>query len=130
MAFLGDEAVPLLPQFTPQNLANTAWGFSQLGARHAGMFAGIAAEAKARGLEGFNTQNLSDVAWAFSAAGHEVRRAAREGGARGGALGGALACPNSISVHCDAHSPNKPPAPPPPGPRPLFPHRRTPSCLI
>lgn len=72
MAFLGDQALPRLASFSPQNLANSAWGFAQLGASHPGLMAGVAGEARRRGLEGFNSQNISDLAFALSAAGHKV----------------------------------------------------------
>jgi hypothetical protein len=72
LAVLGDQAAAKAGSFLPQNLTNTVWGFSQLGAAHPRLFDAVAAEAKRRRLEGFNTQNLSDLAWAMSVAGQKV----------------------------------------------------------
>ena len=57
--------------FSPQNLANTAWAFATLGLSDAQLFTVLVRAAEHR-IRDFNAQNLTNTAWAFATLGTPV----------------------------------------------------------
>ena len=62
-------AVPRLPEFVPQGLANTAWAYATAGHPAPTLFKAIAAAAPSR-LDDFKPQELANTAWAYAKSGH------------------------------------------------------------
>ena len=56
--------------FSPQDLANTAWAFATSGQRDEALLVALAKAARGV-LGGFNPQNLANTAWAFATAGRK-----------------------------------------------------------
>ena len=65
-------AAPLrISEFSPQGLANTAWGFATAGVAAPPLFEAIAAAAPARmARDEFDAQGYANTAWAFATAGY------------------------------------------------------------
>ncbi|KAJ1628382.1 hypothetical protein T492DRAFT_156827 [Pavlovales sp. CCMP2436] len=68
MRLLGDEAMPRLGEFKPQELANTAWAFATLGTPAPQLFDAIACKSEQR-IGEFEPQGLANTAWAFATLG-------------------------------------------------------------